>query len=339
MRLISDKKLDFSDVLIVPQRSELSSRKDVDLEREFIFKHSGYVWKGVPIIVSNMDTTGTVAMAKALEKYKVITCLHKFHKYTDIPTDLNKNYYMVSTGVRKEDLDNLDEIMENIDPIFICVDVANGYSTVLLETVKYIRKKYPTKVLVAGNVVTTDMAQELVISGGVDIIKAGLGNGSVCTTRLKTGVGYPQLSCVIECSNILHGLDAHIISDGGIQVVGDLSKAFGAGADFVMCGSMFSGHDEAGGEIVEEDGKKYKLFYGMSSAVAMDKYHGGVANYRSAEGKCVKVSYKGPVSYTIEDMLGGVRSCMTYIGARKMKHLSKCCTFIKVNNQANNIYK
>lgn len=607
MRLISDTKLDFSDVLILPQRSELESRKDIDLEREFTFKHSKYTWKGVPIIVSNMDTTGTIEVALELQKYKMITCLHKFYKYTDIPKELDKNYYMVSTGIREADLENLDEIITHIDPIFICVDVANGYSTKFLEVVKQIRSKYPTKVICAGNVVTSDMAQELVITGGVDIVKAGIGSGcfsantrvlmangiyknineikigekvinmngdpvtvinvtnqgyknvitsknskwknstfvtpdhlyftnswksieslnnahfelpknikwdlpeyfsvqidednyikcnndlgklfgilllfgrlefeslkisssncldteffiqkiykknykesnryfmnmlnewkktvadneeqwynnefpqkfyckdlefnkglneilkkyinckhpsyqhhyeilqftelilnntlgilsvdnlsmslletwdievdcdthsfiadncivhnSVCTTRLQTGVGYPQLSCVIECSNTIHGLDAHIISDGGIQVPGDISKAFGAGADFVMCGSMFAGHDECSGETIVENDKIYKVFYGMSSSKAMDKYHGGVANYRSAEGKCVKVESKGKIKNTVENMLGGVRSTMTYIGAKKMKNLSKCCTFIKVNNQVNNIYK
>lgn len=607
MRLISDTKLDFSDVLILPQRSELESRKDIDLEREFTFKHSRYTWKGVPIIVSNMDTTGTIEVALELQKYKMITCLHKFYKYTDIPKELDKNYYMVSTGIREADLENLDEIITHIDPIFICVDVANGYSTKFLEVVKQIRSKYPTKVICAGNVVTSDMAQELVIAGGVDIVKAGIGSGcftadtrvlmangtyknineikigetvinmngdpvkvknvtnqgyknvitsknsnwknstfvtsdhlyftgswksieslnnaqfelpknikwdlpeyfsvqidenkyikcnndlgkifgivllfgclefeslkfssfncldiefikhkiygknhkesnryfmnildqwkrtivdneeqwynnefpqtfyckdlefnrglneilkkyinhkhpsyqhhyeilqftelilnnvsgilsvdnlsmslqetwdievdcdthsfiadncivhnSVCTTRLQTGVGYPQLSCVIECSNTIHGLDAHIISDGGIQVPGDISKAFGAGADFVMCGSMFAGHDECGGETIVENDKTYKVFYGMSSSKAMDKYHGGVANYRSAEGKCVKIESKGKIQNTVENMLGGIRSTMTYIGAKKMKNLSKCCTFIKVNNQVNNIYK
>jgi len=339
MRLISDTKLDFSDVLILPQRSELESRKDIDLEREFTFKHSKYTWKGVPIIVSNMDTTGTIEVALELQKYKMITCLHKFYKYTDIPKELDKNYYMVSTGIREGDLENLDEIMTHIDPTFICIDVANGYSTKFLEVVKQIRAKYPTKVIAAGNIVTSDMAQELVIAGGVDIIKAGIGSGSVCTTRLQTGVGYPQLSCVIECSNTIHGLDAHIISDGGIQVPGDISKAFGAGADFVMCGSMFAGHDECGGETITENGKTYKVFYGMSSSKAMDKYHGGVASYRSAEGKCVKIESKGQIKNTVENILGGIRSTMTYIGAKKMKNLSKCCTFIKVNNQVNNIYK
>jgi GMP reductase len=151
-------------------------------------------------------------------------------------------------------------------------------------------------------------------------------------------VGYPQFSAVLECSNAAHGVDAQIVSDGGIQHVGDFGKAFGGGADFVMCGSMFSGHDECNSDVIEENGKKYCVFYGMSSAKAMNKYSGGVAKYRSAEGKCVKVPYKGPVEDTVLNILGGIRSTMTYIGASKIKHIPKCAHFMRVNNQVNKIY-
>lgn len=338
MKIEFDVKLDFSDVLLVPKRSELNSRNDVIIEREIRFKYSSYVWTGVPIIVSNMDATGTIEMARELQKYKVITCLHKYHRAEDIPNDLDKNYYMISTGISKDDLENLDNIMKHHDCNFICIDVANGYHKKFTDTVKEIRKKYPNKILVGGNVVTRELVEELILNAGLDIIKIGVGSGSVCTTRLQTGVGYPQFSAVVECADAAHGIDGHIISDGGIQNVGDLSKAFGAGADFVMCGSMFAGHTESGGELIEENGKKYKIFYGMSSSTAMNKYHGGVAHYRSAEGKTVKVPYRGNVEYTIKHILGGIRSSMTYIGAKKIKHIPRSASFIRVNNIVNKIY-
>tara|TARA_B110000208_G_C11759396_1_gene426326 strand:- start:747 stop:1778 length:1032 start_codon:yes stop_codon:yes gene_type:complete len=339
MKIDPDIKLDFSDVLLRPKRSELSSRNDVVLTRKFKFKYSNYVWEGVPIIVSNMDTVGTVEMARSLQEYRIITCLHKYHKYTDIPEDLNKDYYMVSTGVSDSDLRNLDEIITHRNPRFICIDVANGYSSKLLKVCKIVREKYPNKIIVAGNVVTREMVEELIINGGVDIVKCGIGSGSVCTTRLQTGVGYPQLSAVLECADAAHGIDGQIISDGGIQVPGDFGKAFGAGADFVMCGSIFAGHTESGGELVENNGVKYKIFYGMSSSSAMKKYHGGIAKYRSAEGKSVKLKYRGDVSNTVDNILGGIRSTMTYIGARRMKDVSKSTSFIRVNNQVNQIYR
>jgi len=343
MKIENEVKLDFSDVLLRPKRSELSSRNDVDVEREFVFPHSGQKWKGVPIIASNMDTTGTVAMARVFAKYKMIVCLHKFHVAEDIPADLDRNYYAVSTGIGKDDLANLADIIKKRDPFFICIDVANGYSKRFLDTVKEIRKMYPTKTLMAGNVVTREIVEELIIGCGVDIVKVGIGSGSVCTTRLQTGVGYPQFSAVAECADASHGVDGQIISDGGVQVVGDIAKAFGAGADFVMAGSMFSGHDESGGDLIEiEDDKKtkkqYKVFYGMSSKTAMDKYHGGVAKYRSAEGKKVRVLYKGAVEKTILNILGGLRSTMTYIGAKKLKNVPKCATFMRVNNQVNRLF-
>jgi GMP reductase len=338
MKIDNNIKYDFQDVLLIPKRSELNSRSEVKIEREIIFRTSKKVWKGVPIIVSNMDTVGTVKMAMELQKFKLITCLHKYHKWQDIPPELNKEYYAVSTGITDADLQNLNEIMENVDPEFICIDVANGYASKFLETVKLIRKKYPTKTLIGGNVVTREMVEELIINGGLDVVKIGIGSGSVCTTRLKTGVGFPQFSAIIDCADSAHGLDAHIVSDGGIQVVGDFSKAFGAGADFVMAGSMFSGHYESEGELIEENGILYKLFYGMSSAEAMNKYHGGIANYRSAEGKTVKIKLKGPVENTVLDILGGIRSTMTYIGAKSIKNIPKCASFITVYHQVNNIY-
>jgi len=338
MKLETEVKLDFSDVLLRPKRSQLSSRNDVQLERTFVFKYSGRTWTGVPVVVSNMDTTGTVPMARELQKYKFITCLHKFHRPGDIPSDLNPDYYAITTGIRPGDIENLHKMVEAHHPNFICIDVPNGYSSSFLSTVREIRSRYPNMTLIGGNVVTREMVEELVLNGGLDVVKIGIGSGSVCTTRLKTGVGFPQFSAIVECSDAAHGVDAQIMSDGGIQVVGDISKAFGAGADFVMCGSMFSGHSESAGDLIEKDGEKFKLFYGMSSSTAMVKHYGSVASYRSAEGKCVKVPYKGDVANTALDILGGVRSAMTYIGARELKAIPKCATFMIVHNQVNRIY-
>ncbi|KAM3840410.1 GMP reductase 1 isoform 3-T3 [Vipera latastei] len=189
----------------------------------------------------------------------------------------------------------------------------------------------------AGNVVTGEMVEELLLSGA-DIIKVGIGPGSVCTTRIKTGVGYPQLSAVIECADSAHGLQGHIISDGGCSCPGDVAKAFGAGADFVMLGGMFAGHDQCAGDIVEKNGKKVKLFYGMSSDTAMKKHAGGVADYRASEGKTVEVPYRGDVEDTIRDILGGLRSACTYVGAAKLKELSRRTTFIRVTQQHNTTF-
>jgi GMP reductase len=290
-------------------------------------------------MVSNMDTTGTIEMALELQKHKVLTCLHKYYKVVDlIDKDLDLDYIAVSTGIGDKDLENLDEIMREINPKFICIDVANGYMTKFIERCREIRDKYPSKILIAGNVCTQQGVLELVVEGKVDIVKVGIGSGSCCTTRKQTGIGMPQMSAVVECADTAHGLDAHIISDGGLQVVGDFSKAYGAGADFVMSGSMFAGNTESGGELIEESGKKYKVFYGMSSSTAMNKYSGGVAHYRSSEGKTVKIEYRGDVRNTILDIQGGIRSTMTYIGAKKIKDIPKCTTFIRVNRQLNQIY-
>ena len=339
MKILDDVKLDFNDVLILPKRSEYSSRSEVSLERTFKFKYSPYTWTGVPIMVSNMDTTGTIEMALELQKHKVLTCLHKYYKVVDlIDKDLDLDYIAVSTGIGDKDLENLDEIMREINPKFICIDVANGYMTKFIERCREIRDKYPSKILIAGNVCTQQGVLELVVEGKVDIVKVGIGSGSCCTTRKQTGIGMPQMSAVVECADTAHGLDAHIISDGGLQVVGDFAKAYGAGADFVMSGSMFAGNTESGGELIEESGKKYKVFYGMSSSTAMNKYSGGVAHYRSSEGKTVKIEYRGDVRNTILDIQGGIRSTMTYIGAKKIKDIPKCTTFIRVNRQLNQIY-
>jgi GMP reductase len=338
MKILDDVKLDYSDVLLLPKMSEYSSRSEVNLERTLKFKYSTETWTGVPIMVSNMDTTGTVEMALELQKHKVITCLHKYYTYNDIPPELDKNYYAITSGIQENNLNNLYEIMDKIDPKFICLDVANGYMKKFINVCRMIREKYPSKIIIAGNVCTSEGVMDLVMNGKVDIVKIGIGNGSCCTTRKQTGIGYPQLSSVIECSDTAHGIDAHIISDGGMQVIGDFAKAYAGGADFVMSGSMFAGHTETNGVLFEQGDKKFKLFYGMSSTTAMDKYNGGVAKYKSSEGKTVKIPYKGPVENTIYDIMGGIRSSMTYMGAKKIKDIPKCSTFIRVNRQLNTIF-
>lgn len=249
------------------------------------------------------------------------------------------DHIAVSTGTSNDDFSKLSKIIELFPQLrFICIDVANGYSEHFVKFVRETRKKFTDKIIIAGNVVTGEIVEELILSGA-DIIKVGIGPGSVCTTRVKTGVGYPQLSAIIECADAAHGLGGLIISDGGCTTPGDVAKAFGAGADFVMLGGMLAGHDESGGEVIEKEGEKFKMFYGMSSATAMDKYVGGVADYRASEGKTVFVPYKGRVANTISDILGGVRSTCTYVGALKLKELSKRTTFIRVAEQENQVYK
>ena len=342
MSIDNEIKLDFKDVLIRPKRSTLGSRSEVLLERTFKFVNSNQTWTGIPIMTANMDTTGTFEMYDVLSKYKMLTCFHKHYtvrNFIDRSKTLNREYYILSSGIGDEDYKKLQMLITILDPKFVCIDVANGYSHKFLDFVKKVRNTYPKLILIGGNIVTREMVEELTLNGGLDICKIGIGNGSVCTTRIQTGVGYPQLSAVIECSDAAHGIDSHIISDGGVSCAGDVAKAFGGGADFIMSGSLFAGHDESAGDIVEIDGKKFKEFYGMSSSNAMNKYNGGVAKYRSAEGKCVRVPYKGKVEDTIQSILGGIRSTMTYIGAKHLKNLSKCTTFIRVNRQVNELFK
>jgi len=341
MRIEEDIKLDFKDVLFRPKRSTLSSRKEVDLERKYTFKHSGKVYNGIPIMAANMDGVGTLGMAEEISRHKLFTCLTKSHTFDMIADSIFKigtDYFAVSTGTSDKDLERLQQIFNVYPEIqYICIDVANGYSEHFGIFVSKIREKYPKKTIIAGNVVTADMTQELILRGA-DIIKVGIGPGSVCTTRIQTGVGYPQLSAIIECADAAHGLGGHIIADGGCTCPGDVAKAFGAGADFVMLGGMFAGHDEGGGEIILEGDKQYRMFYGMSSDTAMNKHNGGVAEYRSSEGRTVRVPYRGPVGSTVLDILGGIRSTCTYVGADSLKNLSKCTTFVRVTQQYNGVF-
>ncbi|MEM0991975.1 MAG: GMP reductase [Bacteroidota bacterium] len=344
MRIESDLKLGFKDVLIRPKRSTLKSRSEVSLVREFSFLNAQQTWSGIPIMAANMDTTGTFEMATALAKHQLFTAIHKHYSVEEWTDFLSKNdasvtdYLALSTGTGSSDRAKMNELLKQFPQLrFICIDVANGYSEHFVAFVKQTREEHLDKIIIAGNVVTGEMVEELLLAGA-DIVKVGIGPGSVCTTRVKTGVGYPQLSAIIECADAAHGLGGQIISDGGCTIPGDVAKAFGGGADFVMLGGMFAGHDESGGQLVERDGKQYKLFYGMSSQTAMNKYAGGVANYRASEGKTVEVSYRGAVEATILDILGGVRSTCTYVGAKQLKELTKRTTFIRVQEQHNRIF-
>ncbi len=344
MRIESDIKLGFKDVLIRPKRSTLKSRAEVNLKRSYTFKHTGTKWEGVPIIAANMDTVGTFSMARSLANFDLMTAVHKHYKieeWQNSPVLMDprlKDFVCVSTGISQNDLDKLKKILAIKPELrFICVDVANGYTEFFVEFIKKVRDLFPEKVIIAGNVVTGEMVEELILSGA-DVVKVGIGPGSVCTTRVKTGVGYPQLSAVMECADAAHGLGGHVVSDGGCICPGDIAKAFGAGADFVMLGGMLAGHVEGEGLIVEEGGRQYMSFYGMSSGIAMEKHEGAVADYRASEGKGVQIPLRGEVEATIRDILGGLRSACTYVGASKLKELSKRTTFIRVQEQENKIF-
>ena len=345
MRIENDPKLDFRDVLIRPKRSTLGSGAHGELERSFRFAHSGREWTGVPLIAANMDVVGTMAMARALSRHGAMAALHKHYAVEELvaffrePDAANAFY---SLGTTEADHDKLKAVHARAPISKICLDVANGYTEKFVDTVKATREAFPEAAIMAGNVVTGDMTEALILAGA-DIVKVGIGPGSVCTTRKMTGVGYPQLSAIIECADAAHGLKGLVCGDGGLTVPGDVAKAFGGGADFVMMGGMLAGHDECEGEIryEERDGERVPVamtFYGMSSDTAMKKYAGGVARYRASEGKTVEVPYRGPVEGTMLDLMGGVRSAMTYIGAVRLKEMPKRTTFIMVGSQLNTVF-
>jgi GMP reductase len=382
MRIESEIKLDYKDVLLRPKRSELTSRNDVNLMREFTFLNAGgkgsdpkaYGWKGIPIVASNMDTVGTFETAKSLAQRHMLTCIskhydgdvwaHKLNGYgiwankeqrvaneKDWKYDRDSNNWQnriyehicPSIGIKydpekTDDIDYLNNITWNFyHTRWVCIDAANGYTSRFCDFIKRVRDEHPALIIIAGNVVSGEMTEEILLSGA-DIVKVGIGGGSVCTTRIQTGVGYPQLSAVIECADAAHGIGGHIMADGGCCCAGDIAKAFCAGADFVMLGGMLAGHTESAGqeEIIGDD--IYKVFYGMSSDTAMKKYSGGVASYRSSEGKTVKIKHRGLLKDTIKSILGGIRSTCTYIGARNLKDMPKCATFIRTTQQSNEVF-
>ncbi len=343
MRIEQDIKLDFKDVLIRPKRSTLTSRSEVDISRDYVFLHSQRKYRGIPVIAANMDATGTFEMARALARHKLSVALHKHYGEEELLAFFSEttksafNFY--SMGITPPDFDKFRRVMDRCDGTIqnVCVDVANGYTKAFIKFIHALRAAYPDITLMAGNVVTGEMTEELILDG-VDIVKVGIGPGSVCTTRRMLGVGYPQLSAIIECADAAHGLNGLICADGGCTSPGDLAKAFGAGADFVMLGGMLAGHDECGSELIDIDGQRKMRFYGMSSREAMDKYAGGVAEYRASEGKEVLIDYRGPVDGTVQDILGGLRSACTYVGASRLKELSKRTTFVRVTQQLNEVF-
>ena len=366
MLIIDDIKLDYSDVLIKPKRSTLKSRKQVDLLRTTKFRNSEQEYTGIPIMAANMDGVGTFQMADKLAMSDIFTCLVKTYSMNELVEffdfgdedlrHIRRQNVAMSIGTSDSDLQKFRNTYEMTDGQikYLCVDVANGYTEMFSDFIYQLRLNHPELVIIAGNVVTGDMTQELILNGA-DIIKIGIGPGSVCTTRIQTGIGYPQLSAVIECADAAHGLGGHIIADGGCTCSGDIAKAFGAGADFVMSGGMFAGHDEGGGKVIPKNylsneinmksGKQYTetkmfvQFYGMSSETANEKHFGGLKDYRAAEGKEVLVPYRGSVDNTVQTILGGVRSACTYVGAGKIKDLPKCTTFVRVNNTHNRVYE
>ena len=342
MRIEDEIKLTFDDVLIRPKRSTLVSRSEVDLTRDFKFKYTSKTWSGVPIISANMDTTGTFETAKSLEKYGILTAIHKFYSlkdWEDNLKNLNPKYVIVTVGSSDEEFNKAKNIFKlNNELDFLCLDVANGYREDFLQAVAKFREAFPEKIIMAGNVATREMTEAIILAGA-DIVKVGIGPGSVCTTRKVAGVGYPQLSSISECADAVHGLGGHVISDGGCKFPGDVAKAFGAGSDFVMLGGMFAGHTESGGDLVtDENGQMYKDFYGMSSELAQQRYYGDLAEHRASEGKKVRLKYKGSIDITVQSILGGVRSACSYVGAKTLKDLPKCTTFIRVTQTTNEIF-
>jgi len=371
MRLEEDIKLDYKDVLIRPKRSTLKSRNQVTLQRKFEFRNyepdfdiGDDHYNGIPIMAANMDGVGTFAMADKLAEGEMFTCLVKTYGVDELieyfmgPIERSECVAM-SIGTSDSDYNKLFQVKKECDTRlkYVCMDIANGYSDHFAAHVRKVRKEFPDLVIIAGNVVTREMTEELILAGA-DIVKVGIGPGSVCTTRIQTGVGYPQLSAVIECADAAHGLGGHIIADGGCTCPGDVAKAFAAGADFVMLGGMLAGHDEGGGEVITkiyetnevtktDDGffesiyeeKQFVQFYGMSSESANEKHFGGLKDYRSSEGRTVLVPYRGPVAKTVQEILGGVRSTCTYTGAMKLKQLSKCATFIRCTQTHNAVYE
>ena len=387
MRIEEDMKLDYKDVLIRPKRSTLGSRKEVDLQRGFTFRNykpyvatdvlpDGYPivqeqyrhYRGTPIMASNMDGVGTFEMADTLAIGGIFTCLVKTYSVSDLVNYFDQDdrshdparteFVAMSIGITDADHAKFRDVYEQTGSRlkYVCIDVANGYSSRFRDTVSEFRKLYPNIVIIAGNVVTGEMTEELILAGA-DIVKVGIGPGSVCTTRIQTGVGYPQLSAVMECADAAHGLGGHIIADGGCTCPGDVAKAFAGGADFVMLGGMLAGHDQGGGDVITKhyanseatlldngnyvphyEQKQFVQFYGMSSDAANKKHFGGLKDYRSSEGREVFVPYRGDVAATVQDILGGLRSTCTYAGAIRLKHLMRCTTFIRCTQQFNSVY-
>ena len=345
MRLDNEIKLDYKDVLLKPKRSTLSSRRDVEMTRSFTFRNSGETYECCPIIASNMDGVGTFSMAKVIQEYKMMTTITKTTTLEQwkkaVGEGIKLKYLSVCTGTGKlwdddaEDYATMQKVLKSYPDVkFITIDVANGYHTNFSDFVGAVREEYPDKTIIAGNVVTAEMTEELIIQGA-DVVKVGIGPGSVCTTRTMAGVGVPQFSAVVECADAANGVGGHIVADGGCNVPGDVAKAFGGGAHFVMLGGMLAGHNES--EVESKNGKRE--FYGMSSDRAREVHGKRKDGYRGNEGRSVILPDRGPVKETIEDLLGGVRSSCTYIGARRLKDIPKCASFVRCNQPLNTVFE
>lgn len=319
-------KCDFHNALIIPKGvSHINSRSDVKVTQDFTFKHSSRVWTGVPLFASNMDTIGTYEMYTQLKTHKIVTCLDKNLNtmFLNGDYDLVPKYYSFSSGTSESDIATLKTLINKYEPFFVCIDVANGYMSILLDRIKELRDAYPNIVIIAGNVVTQNMACKIV-EAGADIVKMGIGSGGVCITRDKTGIGYPQMSCIMDSYAAVNSFGGYLMSDGGIRLPADICKAYSAGADFVMMGSMLAGHKECGGEIVGGNMR----FYGMSSGHANEKYNGGLSDYKTAEGKEILVPLKDDIHETIGDILGGIRSCCAYVNANNPGEIFENSEFV-----------
>ena len=344
MRINTEPKLNFEDVLLQPKRSTLSSRRDVDMTRKFTFRNSGKIMNFTPIFASNMDGVGTFSMAKVLQEHKMMTVITKSTTLDQWKTAVGNGVRLqsvsVCTGTNRmfdadaQDYKNMQEVLKSFPDIkMITVDVAYAYHQNMVGFINKVREEYPDKVIVAGNVVTPEMTEELIINGA-DVVKIGIGPGSVCTTRIMAGVGVPQFSAIVECSDAANGVGGHIMADGGCVYPGDIAKALGGGAHMVMIGGMLAGHDESEQQVVNNKIE----FYGMSSDRAREIHGKRKDGYRANEGKLISLPYRGPVVNTLEDILGGVRSACTYIGARRLKDMPKCASFVTTNNIINRTY-
>lgn len=341
MKVEIETKLDYSDVLIVPQRGTISSRSEVDLTLEF------FDLEVIPIIAANMDGVGTFEMAQTLSEYRVLTALTKHYAleelidfYSESEFAIAKEFSIYSMGTSTDDVNKFEQLtqaLESIEaelPKFVCIDVANGYTKRFEDFVASFAERNPQFVLIVGNVATPEQTERL-IECGADVVKIGIGPGSVCTTRKQTGIGYPQFSAVLECAEAARDAGGQTIADGGCTCPGDVAKAFGAGADLVMLGGMLAGTDEGGSTQQLEHTRK---FYGMASKKAQDLHNGGIAEYRSSEGKEVVVPYRGPVKNVISDLLGGLRSTCAYVGADNIRQLQRKAKFVRVNKQLNEVF-
>lgn len=357
MNIVNEEQLDFDDVMIAPQPSCVESRKDVTIVRPYKFKHTGKVIEGNPAMAANMATTGTFEMAREMQKHQMFCALHKHYSAEELIQFLENNkkefgtndYIFISTGLRKDDFAKLQTVMKTGLCNNICLDAPNGYINGFVQHLNRIRTAFPNSIIMAGNIVTPEKTVEL-IQNGADVVKLGIGSGSACSTRVKTGVGRPQLSTIIDCVSASKRYEGLVCSDGGVQKPADYIKAIGVHADFVMMGGYLAGCSEAGGKLITKlvkspfvddncdyimEERKYKLFYGMSSEYAQDQHYNGLADYRASEGIKVLTPYKGPVKKTIQDLEGGLRSALTYVGAQDIEEFPHKITFYKVRRQLN----